>query len=39
MINYDLTKIRALVFDVDGVLSAETIPMSMEGEHSDEHGR
>ncbi len=32
MINYDLTKIRALVFDVDGVLSAETIPMSMEGE-------
>ena len=32
MINYDLTKIRALVFDVDGVLSAETVPMSAEGE-------
>ena len=32
MINYDLTKIRALVFDVDGVLSAETIPMNTEGE-------
>ncbi len=25
MINYDLKKIKALVFDVDGVLSAETI--------------
>ena len=25
MINYDLTKIKALVFDVDGVLSGETI--------------
>ncbi|MBO4549410.1 MAG: 3-deoxy-D-manno-octulosonate 8-phosphate phosphatase, partial [Bacteroidaceae bacterium] len=24
MINYDLTKVKALVFDVDGVLSAET---------------
>ncbi|MEE1087904.1 MAG: 3-deoxy-D-manno-octulosonate 8-phosphate phosphatase, partial [Bacteroidaceae bacterium] len=24
MINYDLTKIKALAFDVDGVLSAET---------------
>ncbi|MBQ8593854.1 MAG: HAD-IIIA family hydrolase [Bacteroidaceae bacterium] len=31
MINYDLTKIRALVFDVDGVLSASTIPMNTEG--------
>ncbi len=31
MINYDLTKIRALVFDVDGVLSAETIQMNDEG--------
>jgi len=31
MINYDLTKIKALVFDVDGVLSAETIQMSEEG--------
>lgn len=26
MINYDLTKIRAIFFDVDGVLSCETIP-------------
>jgi len=32
MINYDLTKIRAIVFDVDGVLSCETITMSAEGE-------
>ncbi len=31
MINYDLRKIRALVFDVDGVLSAETIPMGADG--------
>ena len=32
MIDYDLTKIRAVFFDVDGVLSAETITMSSEGE-------
>lgn len=32
MIAYDLTKIRAIVFDVDGVLSAETITMSTDGE-------
>jgi 3-deoxy-D-manno-octulosonate 8-phosphate phosphatase (KDO 8-P phosphatase) len=32
MINYDLTKIRALVFDVDGVLSAETIGLHPSGE-------
>ena len=32
MINYDLTKIKALVFDVDGVLSRETIPVSLTGE-------
>lgn len=32
MINYDLKKIKAIIFDVDGVLSAETIPMSSEGE-------
>ena len=32
MINYELTKIRAIVFDVDGVLSAETITMSADGE-------
>lgn len=31
MINYDLTRIRALVFDVDGVLSAETIGMDNTG--------
>ena len=31
MINYDLKKIRAIVFDVDGVLSQETIPMSETG--------
>lgn len=32
MINYDLTKIRAIIFDIDGVLSAETITLSSEGE-------
>ena len=32
MINYDLTKIRALIFDVDGVLSAETITLTPNGE-------
>jgi 3-deoxy-D-manno-octulosonate 8-phosphate phosphatase (KDO 8-P phosphatase) len=31
MINYDLTKIRAIIFDVDGVLSSETIPMAPDG--------
>ncbi|MCI5561261.1 MAG: HAD hydrolase family protein [Phocaeicola sp.] len=31
MINYDLTKIRALFFDVDGVLSCETVPMNDMG--------
>ena len=31
-INYDLKKIKALVFDVDGVLSANVIPMSPDGE-------
>ena len=31
-INYDLRQIKALLFDVDGVLSANVIPMSMEGE-------
>ena len=31
-INYDLRKIKALVFDVDGVLSANVIPMSVSGE-------
>ena len=32
MINYDLKKIKALVFDVDGVLSRETITMYPGGE-------
>lgn len=32
MIDYDLSKIRAVVFDVDGVLSAETITLSADGE-------
>ncbi len=31
MINYDLKKIKAVVFDVDGVLSAETVPMDNTG--------
>jgi 3-deoxy-D-manno-octulosonate 8-phosphate phosphatase (KDO 8-P phosphatase) len=31
-INYDLKKIKALVFDVDGVLSANVISMNSEGE-------
>jgi len=31
MINYDLNKIRAIVFDIDGVLSAETITMGPDG--------
>ncbi len=32
MIDYDLTKIKAIVFDVDGVLSCETIPMDAGGQ-------
>ncbi len=31
MINYDLRKIKALAFDVDGVLSAETITLHPGG--------
>jgi 3-deoxy-D-manno-octulosonate 8-phosphate phosphatase (KDO 8-P phosphatase) len=31
-INYDLTKIKAFVFDVDGVLSNETIPLYPNGD-------
>lgn len=31
-INYDLTKIKAFIFDVDGVLSPSIIPMNNEGE-------
>lgn len=30
-INYNLSKIRAVAFDVDGVLSPSTIPMSPDG--------
>ncbi len=32
MINYDLAKIKAVVFDVDGVLSRDTIPLHPSGE-------
>ena len=32
MINYNLKEIKAVVFDVDGVLSAETITLSADGE-------
>lgn len=32
MINYDLKKIKALVFDVDGVLSSGTISVDVNGE-------
>lgn len=31
MINYDLNKIRAVVFDLDGVLSCSTIPLAEDG--------
>jgi 3-deoxy-D-manno-octulosonate 8-phosphate phosphatase (KDO 8-P phosphatase) len=31
-INYDLTKIKALAFDVDGVLSTDVIPLHPSGE-------
>lgn len=32
MINYDLNKVKAVIFDVDGVLSRQTIVLSSEGE-------
>lgn len=32
MINYDLSKIRLLAFDIDGVLSASTIPVDDYGQ-------
>jgi 3-deoxy-D-manno-octulosonate 8-phosphate phosphatase (KDO 8-P phosphatase) len=32
MINYDLQKIRTIVFDIDGVLSAETIALGDDGQ-------
>ena len=31
MINFDLKKIKAIIFDIDGVLSAETITLSSDG--------
>src|SRR3712207_6805494 len=31
-INYDLARIRALAFDVDGVLSSTTVPLHPSGE-------
>ncbi|MDE5782826.1 MAG: HAD hydrolase-like protein [Prevotella sp.] len=31
MINYDLSKIKAIIFDVDGVLSTETITLAPDG--------
>ncbi len=32
MIDYDLTRIRAIIFDCDGVLSSSTIGMNSEGQ-------
>lgn len=32
MINYDLKKIKAVIFDVDGVLSRQTITLHQDGE-------
>ena len=31
-INYDLSRIKALAFDVDGVLSSTTLPLHPSGE-------
>lgn len=31
MINYDLRKVKAIIFDLDGVLSAETISLGTDG--------
>lgn len=31
-INYDLKKIKAFIFDIDGVLSPDSIPLSPDGE-------
>ncbi len=31
-IDYDLTQIKAFIFDVDGVLSCETVPIHISGE-------
>jgi len=32
LINYDLSQIKALIFDVDGVLSTNTVPMDADGQ-------
>ena len=32
MINYDLNKIRSIIFDVDGVLSRQTITLHPDGD-------
>ena len=32
MINYELTRIKAVIFDIDGVLSSETISLHADGE-------
>jgi 3-deoxy-D-manno-octulosonate 8-phosphate phosphatase (KDO 8-P phosphatase) len=32
MINYDLKKIKAFIFDVDGVLSSNRIPLALNGD-------
>lgn len=32
MINYDLKKIKAIIFDIDGVLSAETVSLGADGD-------
>ena len=32
MIDYDLKKIRAIIFDVDGVLSCDTVTVDTTGE-------
>ena len=32
MINYELDKIKAIIFDVDGVLSLNTVSMNSEGD-------
>lgn len=32
MINYDLNKIKAIIFDIDGVLSCDTTPLNSSGE-------
>ena len=32
MINYKLDKIKAVIFDIDGVLSAETVQMDNNGQ-------